>query len=170
MTILLVSIMGLGVWNYPKQEIVEVPVPVESLGLYDDIAILAVETGNLDIAKKYIDKSGNSDLLEKYHKYKEARESVLLMIEKALVSNQVSKSEVDTVFKRLVSVESIDDVLEGDQDVTILLLMAKMSVEQGFRSWSAIANQLEVTSLHLELSNPELSVLLHEMSEYRVGV
>ena len=168
MTILLVSVLGLGIWNYPKQEIIEVPVPVESLGLYDDIAILALEVGNLEIAKKYIDKSGNQELLKQYQKHKEVKELVLLSVEKGLLQNNTSKTEVDTVFKRLVSLESLDEVLEGNLDVTILLLLAKVSVEQGFRGWDGIADQLGIISQQLELTDVELSVLLHEISQYRI--
>lgn len=168
MTILLVSVLGVGIWNYPKQEIIEVAMPVESLGLYDDIAILAMGVGNLDIAKTYIDKSDNQELLKKYQRQKEVKEWVLLLVEKGLLQNNASKKEVDTVFKRLVSVESIDEVLEGDLGITILLLLAKISVEQGFRGWDGIADQLGIMSQQLEVTDVELSVLLHEISQYRI--
>lgn len=156
------------VYYLPKRE-VTIPVPIEDLGLYDDIGIMAMESGDYARAHRYFIKSGNESLLVVNQQREQLKTSVLALIEKGMRLKH-AKPDGSDVFKRLISIELLDDKVERNFKVVTLLLLAKISCEQGFKSWDSIAIECQRLSSELEGADTELSSLLYELSQKKVEV
>lgn len=154
------------IYYLPRKE-VEVHVPIEDLGLYDDIGMMAMESGDYQRANKYFTKSGNDKLLTHSQNQLVLKQTVMEVIDRGLMIKH-AKSDGSDVFKRLISVELLDDKIERNAKVVTLLLLAKLSCESGFKAWDSITKEALLLSSELESKDTELSSLLYELGQIKV--
>lgn len=135
--------------------------------VYRDMARLSFRLGDDVLAKAYMEKSMEKEWVAALEQKILEKGKLRQLIQRAMsaYSNQIE--EEPSAFKRLVSVELVEETEKLEQG-QLLLLLANMSLEQGFVGWSMIAKQLEVLSENMEGINSELSVLAHEISQYQV--
>lgn len=166
MLILSVLIGSMG-WLYlhPREIHVVEALPKEVSHMVDDMARLALDVGDYDLAKKYVELSDNQDLKTGYQHRVELKDRLLVAIETGLSHQTIPTSQEKAVFKRLVSVESVEEVASQNTDVVTLLLLAKLSVDRGFSGWDVISKQLMKQSQVLEHEDAVLSELLYAMSQ-----
>jgi|GEM_PF-4611287 tetratricopeptide (TPR) repeat protein len=143
-----------------------VPLPIEDMTLYEDVAIIAMKNGQYDVAIRYFKKTGNLEKIDKCLKKKSLSDEVLEKITQCLEMPHTHLSQ-KSAFSRLVSIETIQELPEDDP-VMLPLLLAKWSAMNDFALWQNIANHLEILSQLIEGSQPDLSVLLYEISQYEV--
>ena len=131
--------------------------------LHQSLATLAVKQGQYDLAKQLV---GDSPQLERRVQQQQV---VGEMIGRALSLELGRPQESGSVFKRLISIEPVDEISDLNVwEIRQLLLIAHLSSSLDFVGWQDIAAQIGAYVDTFDNMDPKLAAVLSEISHYEI--
>lgn len=125
-----------------------------------EMGTLLVKLGRYDLASSYTEETFEGVL-----SHKQALQS---LIRQCLSQEDLQDTNTSSLFKKLISIETLEDREKLDQGLQSLLLLAIISTEMQFVGWADIQSAIMVHANRVGLSDKVLSDQLAAIAQYKI--